>query len=58
MGGKNRSVMQLDSFFGVVRKRPGGTCKIKQNLSSVVLGENDTQLNSIGFKKKKEGDLT
>lgn len=46
---KNRSVMQLDSFFGVVRKRPGGTCKIKQNLSSVVLGENDTQLNSIGF---------
>lgn len=33
--------------------RPGGTCKIKQNLSLVVLGEDDIQLNStMGVKKE------
>lgn len=49
---KVESVLQLDSFFVcVVKNRPGGVCKIKQKHSSVVLGENGTQLNSTGINK-------
>ncbi len=41
-------------IFCLVRMRPGGTCKIKQNLSSVNLGEDDIQLNStMGVNRKK-----
>lgn len=41
-------------IFCLERIRPGGTCKIKQNLSSVVLSEDDIQLNStMGIYKKE-----